>query len=334
MKQILISLLAVAALASCSKSEEAAPVNDGVIRIFTGVENDGTKAIVNAASGMTEAAFVRKDAAVSPSADFSGGTVYKGSVAASTGQVAFSGSAPSYDQVDDHNAWFVAYYPANELISNVVTWPIDGHTDIMVTDLIWDAGKYSAPLTGASGAKLNFNHQLSQVEVVCKAESGAALSVVKAAWGQIAKIEFLAAPTTMTYTLTSAPTVATSGSAAFEMLKSYDDADNAFAAIDIPANTNAAVNAVAMLAPVAPTADESFKLKVYTTGPAGGSTIEVEVPVVLSGAVSDTKPAMVKGQTHKVTLTFNADASNIAVSTSTIDDWQDGATGDSGLVKP
>lgn len=330
MKRIFTFLAAAAALAACSKEgQEPIAPNDGEIRIYTGVDAPGTKAVVDAATGMTEATFVMKEATAAPAADFSGGTVYKGSVAATNGKVTFAGSAPTYNHNDD-NAYFVAYYPGNALNGNAVNWTVDGKTDILVTDAIWDAGKYSAPLTGATGTKLNFNHQLSQVEVVCKAEAGAAHSVVKAAWGKIRKIEFLNAPATVTYSLAGAPAVSAAGSADFTLLKNYNDSNNAFEAIDIPENTNTTANAMAMLYPVAPGAGESFKLKVTTAGPAGGSAIAVEVPVSLGG----NKTAMGKGQTHTVTLTFEADALNIAVSDTTIDNWGDGADGDSGVVKP
>lgn len=330
MKHIFISLLVVVALSSCSKDEPREPYsNEGTIRIYTGVEAPGSKAVISAATGMSEAAFVAKEGTVSPMNDFSGGTFYKGAVEATSGKVTFSGTAPGYN-VNDNNTYFVAYYPAQTLAGDVATWPINGYTDIMITNTIWDAGRYSSPHTGATGAKLNFNHQLSQVEVVCKAEAGSAHSVVKAAWGRITAIEFLAAPTTLTYTLTTVPTVTATGSAAFAMLKSYSNTGNTFDPIDIPANGNVSVNAVAMLYPVAPTASESFRLKVYTEGPAGGSAIAVEVPVDLGAS----QAGMVRGQTHKVTLSFSSDTRYISASATTIDNWQDGASGDSGIIKP
>lgn len=335
MKSILLSIFTLAALASCSKSEnptEGTP-QDGVIRIFTGVDAPGTKAVVSQATGLSGAQFIRVEG--DAPTDFSStATSYAhtaGTIEATSGKVTFT-STPTYN-MNDAKSWFVAYYPAGTLTNNVVTWNINGSTDILRTDAAWDAGKYSAPLTGATGTKLILNHQLSQVEVICKAESGSAISAVRAAWGKISKIEFLDAPTTMTYTLSDLAVANGTTTANFALLKSYADADNTFEAIDIPESSNDQANAMAMLAPVAPTATESFKLKITTEG---STTVTPQVPIEQTVLVSldGSKATMVKAQRHVVTLTFKADGKDVAISNTTIEDWADGAAGSNDVVKP
>ena len=319
MKKILIFLLALAALTSCSKDAGTAPrANDGKIRIVAGVDGSKTRAISDASTGLTGASFVVVEGATQP-ASFAGGTVYTGDVAATSGEVTFtSNPAPTYN-LNDQNAWFAAYAPGGALTADAIEWTIDGKTDILVTNTVWDAGKYSAPVTTG----LRFNHRLARIEVTCQAESGAALGAVQDAWGEITKIEFVDAPEKMKYDLSAAPAVTTSGSANFPLLKDYDG--TAFVQTAIPANGAAAMIGVAMLAPVEPTAAASFKLRVTTSKP-----ITAEILVSLDGS----KAAMTAGHTHTVALTFKANAKEIEVATSTIDGWETGTSDDNDVEVP
>lgn len=325
MKRTIVSLMAVAFLAGCSKPGDVpVPAGDGAIRIFTGIEAS-SKTVVTQDVGLTGAMFMKVDGSAEPS-DFSAViSPVSGNVAASTGEVSFV-SAPTYNP-DNSHAYMIAYYPAGNLAAGAVTWSVDGQTDILRTDAVWDAGTYASPNTGASGAQLTMNHQLSQVEVICKSESGPDVGSVRAAWGKITKIEFIDAPVSMVYTLNGLTVANGRDVADFAMLADYNG--TAFSEIDIPDNGNASANAVAMLAPVAPTAGASFVLRVTASGD-GVTPVVQTVGIGLGSA----KEAMVKGKIHKVTLTFKSDGRNISTAVTTIEGWTYGSEGSSDIEKP
>lgn len=326
MKQILISLMAVAALVSCSKSESLETPNDGTIRVITGIEAPGTKAVVTQTLGVTDVAFRLIHAAAKPS-DFTTATALKGNIAATTGAVTFDPSAPKYETANDHNAWFIGYYPAGTATGTKITWTIDGKTDILRTESVWDAGKFSAPVSTG----MTFQHQLSQVEVLCIATSSAALSAVQSAWGNIKSISFKDAPTEMEFDY-AALTVANGTSKADKAL-SKDYNGTAFTSIAIPANNSTVINAMAMLAPVTKAdAAKSFELIVVTEGKTTdiADDITTTVPVKVAAATGDAED-MVKGKTHKVTLTFDVNGKDISATQTTINAWQPGSEGSGSL---
>lgn len=325
MKRILLSLLTLAALASCSKEPAPTPAaGDGIIRVVAGVA--ATRAVADASTGLTGASFIVVEGGATAPVSFAGGTAYTGDVAAASGEVTFtSANVPAYN-LDDANAWFAAYAPGGALAGDAIEWPIDGRTDIMVTDAVWNAGKRSAPVSTG----LNFNHRLSQVEVVCRAESGAATSAVRSVWGEITKIEFVGAPVTMKYDLSATPAVSVSGSADFALLADYDG--TAFTPLAIPEDDNTTVCAVAMLAPVAVAGAESFRLKVTTSGAAAATPvpITVEIPVSLGGSAEP----MTAGRKHTVTLSFKAEEKLIGVAATAVEEWSAGGTGSGEIEFP
>ena len=134
---------------------------------------------------------------------------------------------------------------------------------------------------------------------------------VHAAWGNITKIELVGAFPTATYTYAT-NTMSYAGTAAdFTLLKS--DYNTAFAAIAIPANTNTATNAAAMVAPIT----GEFTLRITTAG-GGGSPIVNELKVNLADNAN-----LEKGKTHKVTIDF--DIFRVAIATfQTINEWNEG----------
>ena len=328
MKHISLSLLAVAALCCCSKEvqEFPAPPHDGVIRAFAGVETPGTKAVVTQATGLSGVTFRLIHAFALPT-DFTTATALTGNIAATSGAITFSPDQ-HYDQVDDYTAWMIGYYPAGTLNGNTVTWDIDGATDILRTETVWDGGKYSGPRTTG----MTFKHQLSQVEVVCEAVSGAALSAVQAAWGPVKSISFVDAPTTMTYDYATLTTTNGTVGGVKPLLADYDG--TAVSAFDIPVNGSTVINAAAMLAPVGRLDNTiSFKLLVVTDGPTADAGDDITSTVNVKIGASDAED-MTRGKTHKVTLTFRIDGQQITANATTIDQWEAGATGSGNVEKP
>ena len=176
---------------------------------------------------------------------------------------------------------------------------------------------------------------LSRVEVICKADAAAAIDAVRAAWGKITKIEFIGAPTSIKYDMSGAtPTVSSEGTPVnFTLLKNYNDAANTFAAIDIPEKTNDVVDACAMLYPIAPTANESFKLKITTAGATNTGAEPVVIEETINVNLNNVKAPMVKGKIHQVTLTFKVANKQIVVNASTIDNWELGNSGTNDVNK-
>lgn len=328
MKRIFLFLSLLAISASCSKEmqEGSGQSGDGVIRLFTGIEDPGTKAVATQATGVTGAAFRLIHAATEP-ADFSTAASLTGDIAATSGAVTFA-STPNYDMVNDHNAWLIGYYPAGTVSSNAVTWDVDGKTDILRTESVWDAGKYSAPRTSG----MIFNHQLSQVEVVCEAVDGAMITAVRSAWGKIKSISFVNAPAQMTFDYAALSVANGSTKANIAFFADYDG--TAFQATEIPENGNTAVNARAMLAPVTKASDsKSFELEIVTEGPSSSADDDIKSVVAVKIGAGNAED-MAKGKTHKVTLTFQVDDKKIAANETTISEWVSGAEGSGSVEKP
>lgn len=334
MKHLCMTLLVATALASCSSTESRTEEPaDSTIRIYTGIDTPvASRAVVTQDDGLTNVKFVRVDG-TQPPTDFSAPAPLSGNVAAITGEVAFSGTAPEYN-MNDQNAYFIAYHPAGATVQQEIVWQVDGHTDLMRTNTVWSAGRFSAPNSGTLGTKLILNHQLAQIEVVCQATptAEADLSTVRAAWGKITKIEFLDAPTTMVYALNGLAIAPGTTLSDFALLADYTG--TAFAAIDIPANGNTTVNARAMLAPVTVGVDYSFRLRITAEGPAVGVGTPGALTPIIKVSLNGAREAMKAGKTHKVVLTFKADTKEIAVASSTVDAWTAGSGADNEVEKP
>ena len=314
MKRILMMACAVAALASCSKeTNEPTMQGNASIKANSVIEGVTTRAITGTDAALSDIVFLRQDDASSNlgTFDFSSSATISGIRAASGGAITFNPDQ-KYDQVNDETSYILGYHPTGTLNNKVVTWTPDGATDILMTD-VWNAGRYSAPITTG----MTFRHILARIEVICKAESGAALSVVQAMWGNIESIKFASALPTMTYTYSTNVVDATGSAADFTLLNGDTYATGAFTAVAIPANNSTAVTASAMLPP---TASTGISLKVKTVDQS-----EITVPIALSGN-------FVNGKIHKVTLTFNADGKKIDATASTIEDWTTGETGSGDVV--
>ncbi|MCD8094461.1 MAG: fimbrillin family protein, partial [Bacteroides sp.] len=291
--------------------------------------------------------FLHKDAAASEATSglsFEGVSVITGTRIATgttnTGSsITFNGSAPQYDQKENKNAYFVAYYPVRENSSssdNTATWTIDGKTDILYAER-YDAGTYIATITGGE-SPMTFKHALAQLEVVCMAEKDVSAEVMKKVWGQIQKIEISTlAKAKYKYSDQSFEFKdASDGTTAANIELLQKDYKTAFAAIDIPSHvaTPSADNVVAagMFAPAAENSTAAITLTI-TTKVDGADASAVTTNVTVQLAKDGTNKGFERGLKHTAILTFKTSKVDIEVTGTTITPWGTGYTG-TGDVTP
>lgn len=314
MKQLILMALAASLLVACSKTESATDGDEstGIIRATAAIEGVTSRALAGMDEVLRNITFVRHDDPDTDKTthfDFTATPAISG-VRAAGGAITFSPSQ-QYDKAGDRTAYLVGCHPAGNLSGGVMSWTIDGATDILLTD-VWNAGRHS--LTRTTG--MTFRHILARIEVVCKAESGSALSVVHAMWGDIEYIKLAGVQSAMTYTYAT-HTLDTAGTPIDFALLRGDAYAEAFAPLPIPAKGSTAVTASAMLPPVATTA-LTFKVK---------NALKTEKTIALALS-SNFAPS----QVHRVELTFKANGRDIDVSTSTIEQWTPGGTGGNDII--
>lgn len=339
MKHLLFLLLPAVLLAGCSKGEPdagAGPGRGGAIRIASAIEASAeTRAVVTDGDQLADVQFLRVDVAndgAFPAACFTGVAPVAGTrMNTNAKPVVFDAPVPEYN-TDDSRAYFVAYHPKTTVASEVAAWTIDGKTDILVTP-VWDAGKYSAPKTGAGGAAgdpMLFRHQLAQLEVICKAYTadGMPESTVQALWGDITSIELLNTASEATYAYAT-NTVAFGGAGAGIALLDGATYADAFAAKPVTVNDANAVTAAGMFAPdVTPGSTAKLQLRIRTTEvPAG-----VKLQVQLRDGGADA--GFTRGRKHTVTLSLRADPREIAVTGTAITPWGTGYGGGNAVEFP
>jgi hypothetical protein len=188
-KQLFYPLIAALLMTAGCNKENTQEGGTSEIHIGASIE---TRAAVVESTPLTAVQFLRKDVSDGTApGNYSGITPIAGN-RASNGNITFTGTPKPTYSLNDQDAFFVAYWPTGTGGANNVAWQIDGKTDILVSDQ-YNAGKYSAPLSGAvgNGSPMIFRHQLAQLEVVCKADPDFDLSATAATWGKITKIEIL-----------------------------------------------------------------------------------------------------------------------------------------------
>ena len=305
MKQILLPVLVIAAMSSCSKQTNEAPDAGGLkeIRLGSGIAAQ-TKAAYSGDVAIAGLQFLRLDASAQTS-DFSGCVAIEGNRAVG-GEITFGNK--QYYAAADH-AYFASYFPVGSVNNDVVTWVVDGKTDIMTAGTV-DSGTNGSPVS----ASLAYEHQLAQIEVVCKAVTDDAS--VQARWGNIESIKLRSTPATVRYAYNGL--TVTPGDAGDVALAAPDYTAD-FAPIAIPASTNTAVNAAGMFYP---SAGQSFQLEVVT------ATEGTRVITIDLGANN----SLERSRKHTVTLTFQASSAlnEISVS-STVEEWTNGASGSGSL---
>lgn len=305
MKKILLPVLVIAAMSSCSKATVETPDAGGLkeIRLGSGI-TARTKAAYSGDVAIAGLQFLRLDAGA-PTNDFSGCTAIEGNRAVG-GAIVF-GNKQYYAAAD--NTYFASYFPEGIVNNGVVTWSVDGKTDIMTAGAV-DAGTNDAP----HSASLAYEHRLAQIEVVCKAAIDDAS--VQARWGNITGIKLRNTPATVRYAYNGLEV--TPGDTGDVALAAPDYTAD-FAPITVPASTNDAVNAAGMFYP---SASQSFQLEI-ATATEGIRTVTIDL-----GAGN----SLEHSRKHVVTLTFQAQPSRDEITvSSTVEEWTPGATGSGSL---
>lgn len=303
MKKLLISAIIVAAIVGCSKREIIGVVDEGPRLISLSSDMDASVSSKVAYGGTDVEVgglqYLRKDATAAPTS-FAGSTVIGGTKAVGG---AVNLVPAQYYANASNKAYFVGYHPAGAVAAEVVTWTVNATTDIMTTT-VGDAGTDVAPLV----PNMTFNHELCQVEVICRPETNQQ-AATQARWGNITAIAFKGATSTLTYTYATLAVANGAGTANIPFVKS--DYTTAFAAIAMPVSGNTTVNAAGMFVP---TGTNTFTLTV-TTANKGATDVTVTL---------DAAKTLVKSNKYSVTLTFNTKS---IVVKATIAPWTAGGTG-------
>ena len=198
MKKFILLFSAIAVMASCTKSNELIPGTDTPeeIRLTSNIGLTAeSRAVITNATASLEFSFVRLDQSAADGTYPAYTTISTaldvtrsagGATASTPTTIAFDGGAQYYLTHTTHfKTKLVGWYPRATPASGVVTIPVDGDTDIMLSQEI--EGDRTAPANkfGTSGKVFTFAHQLTQVQVKAYAADDAAIT----AWGEITSIK-------------------------------------------------------------------------------------------------------------------------------------------------
>lgn len=170
MKKILFSMLAMAAMVSCSnENEQIDGINGKVeIKMTAGVGNVITKAAIGqGASGALSndlgVFFHRHDGTT---ADWTALSPALPATIATAGTITFG--TTQYYTIDGNKSHFFGYYPTGAATDGVITWDLDGTKDIIISD------EQVGDKTTTQGLKFAFNHKLTLLKFKVKAENAVA----------------------------------------------------------------------------------------------------------------------------------------------------------------
>ncbi len=321
MKKVLLSMMAVAALASCAKEEgnTPAPVDNNEITLVSNTVNAMTKASLSG-----DFTGIARVLASANQTNFS--TLY-GSRDATNTYIKFDGTTsakgftnaagddpqPEYYQGNE-NVYLCGFYPNTWTIAGAYE-SIDGKTDVMFAPAI-TVNKS----TEVAYRKLTFNHLLTKLDVQVKIENGEIDN-----WGTITSMT-LSSNTKISVDVASLPTAVSSITPAnfsepstLNFYSTTGDAQISNTALPEEATTQATDFAYIMCAPVTADGTENAEYTLnIVTEKAGSYT----VPLNLKNADNSTDfDKSTLGYQFKVLLTFE---STEITATATIAPWNQG----------
>lgn len=211
MKKLMISMLAMAAMVSCSSEgildNEEPVINGGLVPIemTAAIGNLTTKAAIKQETSgaltdaLTTVAFLRADGATP---DWTNdGTIISGVEIGTDGTIKFPDANKQYYPKDGSKANLYGYYPVpTSSDGNIMKWIIDGTQDIIISTIV------SGDKTTTGDLTINFTHQLTQLKfniLAKEAVTGEKLKHIKVK-GLKNNAEF--DPSTANFTFTGAET--------------------------------------------------------------------------------------------------------------------------------
>ena len=320
MKKLMISMLAMAAMVSCTNEIEGPDQpqvnqNEPVeIKLNAGIIGVETKAAISPTltEDLKVTFFRPNDAATATwtTGEFVNAIISK----EAGGAITFKESADAgandkklyYPTGENEKAHLIGYYLGTSIstnTNNILSFTIDGTQDIMATD-------------GASGSKteafksFTFKHLLTQIDIVLKGDAAA-----QAAFGKIKKVAIKSIPTSLKLTLAATPSItAVDNNGEINIYNNNTGADlSTNTTNEIIGNTVMVYNGG-----TAPLGTAANKLTLEITSEKGGvdGVSTVDVTTINSG--------LEQGNKHVITLNFKE---KIIVS-ATIAAWgTDGAAG-------
>lgn len=327
MKTKLLLTCAAATLVafSCTKSNEQGEtpgaVHDGYVHANAAIDGQAsTRSIADNSSVLTDIIFMHAESSTDGLTDPADLTFKNRQLAckrAADGKITFT-TPILYNKTTNDYIYLKGVGMGGAVFSDEDTaganYNYDGSNDILFVKM-WNAGNIAVPKTTG----MTFEHAMANLHVICKAKEGESIDAIRAAWGDISKIEVRNEPGLIVI-LPSGDVHYSLAAGAFPLLKGdYTP----FVATAIPASDNTTVTAAAMLTPT-----DSPVIQFKITGSVSGAVIEKDV--TLTGA--DAK--FEAGKTHIVTFTFGAKDKNVEVTTSTINAWKTGFTGGETIENP
>lgn len=299
MKKLMISMLAMAAMVSCTNEIEnpdqpKVNENEPVEIVLNGKVNE----ITTKSAIQPNTAFSAQIIALNGNAaDYSNplwGEDTKGNISiAADGKVTFS--TPQYYPADGSSIKLRGFAPqTTSIVNETVSYTIDGTQDIMI------APEITADKVDKTNKKLAFEHLLTQLQIKVKAEDQAAID----AWGTITSITINAVKTLELDLSTGKLGAKTSSPENGDLsLEGFSTGQ----ALTVVADADAVAAGSIMLLP----SDTAYKLKITTS-----KVASKEITISLDKTIAS--------NAHVITVTFKA--AEITV-TATAGTWATGTTG-------
>ena len=314
MKKVFLSALAIAAMASCSKTELSNTPDGSVeIKAKSTALSISTKSpyegAISSGNPLTAQVLVSKTDGNYTSRYCNGEMTFS-----DDGTTEASFATPQYYPADGSVLYLCGLYPSDlggwGTVTESASRTFDGKTDIMAA-----AQQQSSKSEAQAGTypTMQFKHLLTKLVVKLVAEDDAAVT----AWGNVTDISLVGVNgsqkpySKVEVTLQDGTAVTGSAfSTTVENFSFYTMTENAYNDVAFSAQTlaltkTAANAAYSLVAPITATGTGDFKLKITTQKDAESPLVN-EVAVDLKGTSSSTFTGDTQGKAFEITLTFKA----------------------------